>query len=156
MGRAARSAALGVATTAALALATIGSASTLRAAEITEAEAQAIGLDAYLYFYPLITMDVTRRQLTNVEAGKSEIGGPANMFTNVPAFPTADMKVVVRPNFDTLYSIALARPDQGADGRLRARYAAGATTCCPCSTCGPTCSPRPAGGRPARRRRIIS
>ena len=27
-----------------------------------------------------------------------------NRFTNIPAFPTADMKVVVRPNFDTLYS----------------------------------------------------
>ena len=29
-----------------------------------------------------------------------------NAFANVPAFPTADMKVVVRPNFDTLYSSA--------------------------------------------------
>ena len=29
-----------------------------------------------------------------------------NTFANVPAFPTADMKVVVRPNFDTLYSSA--------------------------------------------------
>ena len=27
-----------------------------------------------------------------------------NTFVNVPAYPTADMKVVVRPNFDTLYS----------------------------------------------------
>jgi hypothetical protein len=27
-----------------------------------------------------------------------------NHFANVPAYPTADMKVVVRPNFDTLYS----------------------------------------------------
>ena len=104
MGRAARSATLGVAATAAVALATIGTATALRAAEITEAEAQAIGVDAYLYFYPLITMDVTRSQLTNVEAGKSEIGGPTNMFTNVQAFPTAEMRAVVRPNFDTLYS----------------------------------------------------
>ena len=29
-----------------------------------------------------------------------------NAFANVPAFPTADMRVVVRPNFDTLYSSA--------------------------------------------------
>ena len=29
-----------------------------------------------------------------------------NMFVNVPAFPPADFKGVVRPNFDTLYSIA--------------------------------------------------
>ena len=28
------------------------------------------------------------------------------MFVNVPAYPPADFKVVVRPNFDTLYSIA--------------------------------------------------
>ena len=27
-----------------------------------------------------------------------------NSFANVGAFPTADMRVVVRPNFDTLYS----------------------------------------------------
>ncbi|MDP1907980.1 MAG: DUF1254 domain-containing protein, partial [Hyphomicrobium sp.] len=104
MIRAGRSAALGAATTAALALAAIAPGSALRAAEITEAEAQAIGVDAYLYFYPLITMDLTRRQLTNVEAGQSEIGGPPNMFTNVQAFPTAEMRAVVRPNFDTLYS----------------------------------------------------
>ena len=37
---------------------------------ITEQEAQAIGVDAYIYFYPLVTMDMTRKQLTNVEPGK--------------------------------------------------------------------------------------
>src|SRR5689334_7301781 len=73
---------------------------------LSESEAQAIAVEAYVYFYPLITMDLTRKQLTNVEAGKSEIGGPPNTFSNVPTFPTADMKVVVRPNFDTLYSSA--------------------------------------------------
>ena len=104
MIRAARSAALGAATTAALALAAVAPGSALRAADITEAEAQAIGVDAYLYFYPLITMDVTRRQLTNFAPGQSQIGGPANTFINVQAFPTADMRAVVRPNFDTLYS----------------------------------------------------
>ena len=73
---------------------------------VTEQEAHAIGLDAYLYFYPMVTMDITRKQSTNIEPGK-EIGkGPMNMFTNVPTYPPADFRTVVRPNFDTLYSIA--------------------------------------------------
>jgi hypothetical protein len=76
------------------------------AGPITEQEAHAVAVDAYLYFYPLVTMDITRRVATNVEAGKIPGGGPANMFHNFPAFPPADFKTVVRPNFDTLYSIA--------------------------------------------------
>ena len=72
---------------------------------ITEQEVQAIGVDAYLYLYSLVTMDLTRKQLTNVEPGKG-LGGPMNMFQNILTFPPADMRVVVRPNFDTLYSSA--------------------------------------------------
>ena len=75
-------------------------------AAVTEQEAQAIGVDAYLYFYPLITMDVTRKQATNIEPGKELGKGPMNMFNNIPAYPPADFKGVVRPNFDTLYSSA--------------------------------------------------
>ena len=76
-------------------------------AAVTEQEAQSIARDAYIYFYPLVTMDVTRKQLTNVEPGKG-IGAPMNNLFNVPTFPTADMKQVVRPNFDTLYSFGFA------------------------------------------------
>jgi hypothetical protein len=76
----------------------------IRAAPATEEEAHAIGVDAYLYFYPLVTMEITRRQLTNQEPGPGSLGGPMNRFANIPAFPSADMKAVVRPNFDTLYS----------------------------------------------------
>jgi len=75
-------------------------------AAITEQAAHAIGVDAYVYFYPLISVDITRKQSTNIEAGKEFGKGPMNMFVNVPAFPPADLKVVVRINFDTLYSIA--------------------------------------------------
>jgi hypothetical protein len=72
---------------------------------VTQEEASAIGVQAYLYFYPLITMDITRKQSTNIEPGK-EIGkGPMNKFVNIPEYPTATMKIVVRPNFDTLYSV---------------------------------------------------
>src|SRR5262249_54140299 len=34
------------------------------------------------------------------------MGGPANAFTHIRTFPTAEMRTVVRPNFDTLYSSA--------------------------------------------------
>jgi hypothetical protein len=69
----------------------------------TEQEAHAIGVDAYLYFYSLVTMDITRKQISNIEPGKG-FGGPMNTFVNIPEYPAADMKTVVRPNFDTLYS----------------------------------------------------
>ena len=73
---------------------------------ITEEAARAIGVDAYVYFYPLLSMDITRKQSTNIDAGKELGKGPMNMFVNVPEYPPADFKGVVRSNFDTLYSIA--------------------------------------------------
>jgi hypothetical protein len=73
---------------------------------ISEEEAHAIAVDAYLYFYPLISVDITRRVATNVEPGKIPGFGPANMFNSFAEFPAADFKTVVRPNFDTLYSSA--------------------------------------------------
>jgi hypothetical protein len=45
-------------------------ATVAKAEPITEQQARAIGVDAYLYLYPLVTMDLTRKQLTNFEAGK--------------------------------------------------------------------------------------
>ena len=71
----------------------------------SEQDAHAIGVAAYVYFYPLVTMDVTRKQLTNVTEAAG-LATPMNSFVSFPAFPPADMKVVVRPNFDTLYSSA--------------------------------------------------
>jgi hypothetical protein len=84
----------------------LGAQSGAIAQTITEEEAHAIGIDAYIYFYPLLTMDITRKQFTNVEPGKQPLKGPMNMFVNVPAYPPANFKGVVRPNFDTLYSSA--------------------------------------------------
>jgi hypothetical protein len=78
---------------------------TSHAESVSPEEAHAIGVEAYLYFYSLVTMDITRKQLTNVEHAEG-ISAPMNTFANIPAYPTADMRVVVRPNFDTLYSSA--------------------------------------------------
>jgi len=78
----------------------------LAAQPMTEQEAHAIGVEAYLYLYPLVTMDLTRKQSTNVGPGRELGKGPMNTFSNVPEYPPANFKGVVRPNFDTLYSSA--------------------------------------------------
>jgi len=72
-----------------------------------EDTANAIATEAYTYLYPLVLMDVTRRQATNVERAGEVLGrGPANAFTHVRQFPPVTFRDVVKPNFDTLYSAA--------------------------------------------------
>lgn len=73
---------------------------------LSAAETLTIAQEGYIYLYPLILMDLTRKQLINTDPRLNPIGGPANAFTHLRAFPSADMRAVVRPNFDTLYSSA--------------------------------------------------
>jgi hypothetical protein len=75
-------------------------------ARIGGEEARSIGVDAYLYLYPLVMMDITRRQATS-PGGRGGLGeGPVNRFSHLREFPPAGFTAVVRPNFDTLYSSA--------------------------------------------------
>ncbi len=74
--------------------------------DITEQQAYEIGVEAYVYLHPLIMMDVTRRVTINLPAGVKPGMGPMNIFHHMRTFPPADFRDVVRPNFDTLYSIA--------------------------------------------------
>ena len=67
---------------------------------------RSLSSEAYVYLYPLVTMEVSRRQQINVEAGKTPGFGPPNEFHHIRAFPSAEFRAVVRPNFDTLYSSA--------------------------------------------------
>lgn len=74
--------------------------------DIGPGEVHDVGINAYIYLYPLVTMDATRKQATNIEPGKRPGFGPMNTFSHIREFPPADFKAVVRPNFDTLYSSA--------------------------------------------------
>jgi len=75
------------------------------AGDITPAEAKAIAEEAYIYGYPLVTMEMTRRVMTNVTEVKGT-RGPMGHLIRLRAYPTADFKDVTAPNADTLYTTA--------------------------------------------------
>jgi hypothetical protein len=62
--------------------------------------------EAYVYLYPLVTMQISQRQTINLVEGSRPGFGPPNVFHHLRTFPPADFRAVVRPNFDTLYSNA--------------------------------------------------
>ncbi len=77
------------------------------AAAVSSQDINAIARDVYLYAYPIVSMDLTMRQATNVpNASMISMRAPVNQFAHARAFPRADEKDVVRFNFDTLYSLA--------------------------------------------------
>jgi len=75
-------------------------------------EAEQIALDAYVYGYSLITTEVTRVQMSNVDKVYG-MHAPTGQFANIKRYPPADFRGVSAPNADTLYSVAwldLAEP----------------------------------------------
>jgi hypothetical protein len=59
-----------------------------------------IAKDAYVYGYSLITTEVTRVQMTNVDK-VSGLHGPMGQFINVPRYPPADYRGVSAPKAHT-------------------------------------------------------
>ncbi len=58
---------------------------------IDEQTAAQIGAAGYVYLHPLLLMDVTRKQMTNVaKLGEAPLRGPMDTFVHVPAFPPAE------------------------------------------------------------------
>jgi len=74
-------------------------------AELTEDEAVALGTEAYIYGYPLVTMETTRRVMTNTVEPKDS-HAPMGQFYLSRTYPTAAFRDVTAPNADTLYSTA--------------------------------------------------
>ena len=68
-------------------------------------EAFDLGVEAYIYGYPLVTMEMTRRVMTNV-AKPSGQHAPMGQFANIKEYPDASFRDITAPNADTLYSIA--------------------------------------------------
>jgi hypothetical protein len=74
-------------------------------AAVTEDEAAQIGTEAYIYGYPLVTMEMTRRVLTNAAAPDGKLA-PMGQFARLRSYPTPADKEVTAPNADTLYTLA--------------------------------------------------
>jgi hypothetical protein len=64
-----------------------------------------LATDAYIYGYPLITMEMTRRVITNV-ATPVGTRGPMGQIIKLREYPNASFKDVTAPNADTLYTSA--------------------------------------------------
>src|SRR5262249_55556458 len=73
---------------------------------ISEQEAHAIAVDGYLYLSRWVMWEGRGKKWPTVGPGKECGGGPMTGFRGVREYPPADFKGVVRPNFDTLYSVA--------------------------------------------------
>jgi len=70
-----------------------------------EAEALALATEAYVYAYPLVTMEMTRRIMTNVAAPEGT-RAPMGQFVRLREYPSAKFRDVTAPNADTLYTTA--------------------------------------------------
>jgi hypothetical protein len=74
-------------------------------AQISEQEAFTLGVEGYIYGYPLVTMEMTRRVMTNA-AVPMGTHAPMGQFHHSRTYPDASFRDVTAPNADTLYSTA--------------------------------------------------
>ncbi len=106
----------------ALGLALLGRAAPALAQSAPD-ETLAAATDAYIYGYPLVTMEITRRVMTNTTC-PSNGRAPMGQFYHARTYPTASFHEVTAPNADALYSTAwldlrdepyvLALPEMGS------------------------------------------
>jgi hypothetical protein len=69
-----------------------------------ELEAREIAIEAYIYAYPMVTMEITRRVMTNVEKPEGS-KAPMGQFARLRTYPAVDDHSVTAPNADTLYTL---------------------------------------------------
>jgi len=73
-------------------------------AAVKEREARDTAIEGYIYAYPLVTMELTRRVMTNVEKADAT-RAPMGQFLRIRTYPPVDDHAVTAPNADTLYTI---------------------------------------------------
>jgi hypothetical protein len=64
-----------------------------------------IATDAYIYGYPLVTLEMTRRVITNVARPEGS-HAPMGQLIKLREYPNASFRDVTAPNADTLYTTA--------------------------------------------------
>ena len=74
---------------------------------LKQGQAWLYGLEAYLYGFPLIMMDVTKELSTAVPTA-GEVTAPVNQFSVMTNYPDATFKAVARTGLDTLFAVAWA------------------------------------------------
>jgi len=72
--------------------------------DVKEIEARETGIEAYIYAYPLVTMEMTRRVLTNVARAEAA-AAPMGQLIKLREYPPVDNHAVTAPNADTLYTM---------------------------------------------------
>jgi hypothetical protein len=73
--------------------------------DVRTREARDTAIDAYVFGYPLVTMEMTRRVMTNVVAAEGS-HAPMGQFARLRTYPTAAFRDVTAPNADTLYTLS--------------------------------------------------
>ena len=70
-----------------------------------------LATDAYIYGYPLVTMEMTQRVMTNVAEPKGT-KAPMGQIIKMRQYPDASFRDVTAPNADTLYTTSFFEVDK--------------------------------------------
>ncbi|KAA0108240.1 DUF1254 domain-containing protein [Mycolicibacterium sp. P9-22] len=71
--------------------------------QLTPEQAKSLAIDAYIYGYSLVTMEMTRRVMTNVASVQAP-RAPMGQLMRMRDYPNAQFRDVTAPNADTLYT----------------------------------------------------
>ncbi|WP_328412319.1 DUF1254 domain-containing protein [Nocardia sp. NBC_00403] len=103
MGRLGRIATLLIASTMLVTVAACASNTSSPGDDATALDDAAV--QAYIYTYPLVANEVTRREMTNLPRPNGMGAAPMNQLANITGLPDASYTSIPRPNDDTVYSM---------------------------------------------------